>query len=271
MKVTKAVIPAAGIGARMRPITNAVPKELLPVGPLPMMQYAVAEAVAAGMAEIFVVIHREKKRLIEEFYSKSNWRELTIYHSESENKQVSLNWVHQENPLGVMDALDQVRGFIGNEPFAVLMPDNVFFGTEPCVSALLDCFKEYEQNLLGLIEVTEESARLFGNNGRVAGEFVSDDVFVISKLQDKGPGTFELAGLGKALRACGRCVFRSEFFREADMIDKKMLRENDEVPVLQKLVANGKMLGVLLKERLFDCGHWEGYWAANQYWINKRR
>ncbi|MFQ5640220.1 MAG: sugar phosphate nucleotidyltransferase [bacterium] len=254
MKVTKAVIPAAGMGTRMSPLTPAVPKELLPVGQLPMISYAISEAAAAGIDDIFIIIHKEKEA-IRQFCSQTLWH----------NENLHLQFVYQSNPLGVMDAIFRVRDAIQGEPFLLLMPDNVYFDATSSVENLLNVFEEYRQSVLALIEVKEETKELFSNSGNVDVREIKNDLFRITGLKDKTRDTFHLTRTASGLRACGRALLTGGFFDFADEIETDILQNKDEVPVLQKMVQHGKVLGVRLKGRLFDCGHWQGYGAANEF------
>ena len=264
MSVTRAVIPAAGLGTRLRPLTVAVPKELLPVGRLPMMQYAVSECVAAGLNEIVVVVHEQRKRAILEFYNQVDWRALCGTSPAVES--VNVHFVHQERPLGVMHAILLARARVEGEPFFLLMPDNVVFARQPVLPKLRRCFEESGGSVLGLIEVTPETAPFFGNAGRVEAQRLSGETYRVRSLQDKQPGTFEPGPGGRTLRAFGYSLLTPDFFSLADELGGDAQR-GDEVPTLQALIRNEQVFGVRVEGALFDCGHWPGYWAANRfYW-----
>ncbi|MFQ5603416.1 MAG: sugar phosphate nucleotidyltransferase [bacterium] len=273
LKVSKAVIPAAGLGLRMQPMSRIVPKELLPVGRLPMLHYALSEAVAAGATEIFIIVDENKKPWLVDFYAGAEWKNLLLYQSESEYNRrltnIEITFIEQKQMKGVYHAVTLSKKHIGSEPFLLLMPDNVYFGDSPISSALIKCFTEYKKNVIGLKEVKKQEAELFGNSGRITYRLLENGVYEILTLHDKSAGTFQTGNAECAIRACGRCVLGPDFFEEAEKISKERLQKHDEVPILQNLVRKKNMLGVLLKGQLFDCGHWKGYWAANQFWMQK--
>jgi len=258
--VKKTVIPAAGLGTRMRPLSIAVPKELLPVGNQPMMHYAVHEAVAAGVEDIFVVTNKRRKAAIERYYEESGWGNRVRGGTE-------IHFIEQPHPHGIVDAVMQAQPFLEQQPFFLLLPDNVFWGESPSTRQMLTRFQEYGETVLGLIEVNHDTAPLFGNCGAVTLEAIKENVFVVNELKDKMPGHFELGDAATAIRACGRFILRPDFFDEAAKFDSERLRQNGEVPIIQSLIAKRKVNGVLLKGRLFDCGNPDGYWKANEYWM----
>lgn len=275
MKVRKAVIPAAGLGTRMLPLTRCLPKELLPVGKLPMMQYAIEEAAATGVEELYIIINKERKKLTEDYFSNGNWHLSNFYDSkQNDGNHVSccqLIFLDQEESRGVADAIQISKKYIGTDPFFVLMPDNVFFGSEPSIAQLLRCFAEYNKNILGLIEVKKEEADFYGNSGKVELRPLNHNVYSIDHLGDKAPLARHFGEEARIIRCCGRYILRPEFFYEAEERKRDMSTELDDVPILQKLIKKNSVLGVILQGKLFDCGHWEGYWAANQYWNDSRR
>lgn len=270
MKVRKAVIPAAGLGTRMLPLTKYIPKELLPIGKLPMMQYAIEEAAAAGVEEIYIITNKNRKKLIEDYFSNESWQISSIYNSEEGERNVRrchLVFLEQEKLMGVADAIYLSKRYIGTDPFFVLMPDNVFLGREPSIVQLLRYFMEYNENILALIEVKKEEANLYSNSGKVEVKLLKENLYSIGRLMDKGPLTLHEAPM---IRYCGRYILGPEFFYEGEKIQRDVGGELDDVPILQELVKRKSVLGVILQGKLFDCGHWEGYWAANQYWNENR-
>lgn len=274
MKIKKAIIPAAGLGSRMLPLTNYLPKEILPIGNRPMIQFALEEALAAGADEIFIIINKKRKHILEDYFNNFTAQNSDHYSLELTLRNLSekcrLTFIDQEEPLGLVNAVQKVEAFIAEEPFFLLLPDNVYFGRPASTAQLLECFAEYKHNILGLIEVAKDRAGLFGNCGKVQVRNLKNNFFSITNLQNKAPGTFDLGGLDKALRSCGRYILGPEFFHEAEKMKKNGKPELDDVPILQNLIKKQKMLGVVLKGKLFDCGNWEGYWAANRYWIDNR-
>jgi UTP--glucose-1-phosphate uridylyltransferase len=166
--------------------------------------------------------------------------------------------------------MDKAREYLADEPFFLLMPDNVFYGeTSACVQ-LRDAFVQHPRNILGLTEITRETAEGFSDSGGVELEPLADRLFRVTGLLDKSRSALDLGATDRALRACGRYILTAEFFHEAQRIAPDQLTRMDEVPVLRRLVENGKVLGLALDGTLFECGNWQGYWAANGAWMRRK-
>lgn len=267
--IARAVIPAAGQGTRMQPLSCAVPKELLPVGDVPMIHYAVCEAIAAGVREIYVVINRRQKQPIEDFYRRSDWR-TGEWSGLTGADECDLLFLDQPNPLGIVDAVDKAKEYLADEPFFLLMPDDVFYAEIPACVQLRDAFLQQPRNLLGLTRVTRETAGTFSDSGGVELKPLEDRVFLVTALLDKSQATLELGTTDQALRVCGRYILTHEFFDEAANIAPDELARKDEIPVLRRLSAKERILGLALDGERFDCGNWQGYWAANRAWMHRR-
>lgn len=267
--ITKAVIPAAGQGTRMQPLSCAVPKELLPVGDAPMIHYAVCEAIAAGVREIYIVINRRQKQPIEDFYRRSDWR-TGEWSGLAGADECDLIFLDQPNPLGIVDAVDKAKDLLANEPFFLLMPDDVFYAKIPACIQLRDAFAIHSRNLLGLTRISRETAGTFSDSGGVELKPVEGKVFLVTGLLDKSQATLELGTADQALRVCGRYILTREFFDEAAKIAPDELARKDEIPVLRKLLAQERVLGLVFDGERFDCGNWPGYWAANRAWMRRR-
>lgn len=259
----------------MLPLTKAVPKELLPVGNKPMIQYAVAEAVAAGVEELIIVVNPKKKASFEAYFTGQDNQikggdEQGLRELQKLVNGCRISLVEQSMPHGLLDAIRRAESLLHDEPFLLLQPDNVYFGRNLPSFQLINCFEEYSENVMALFRVAANEARYFGNCGQVRCEPISDRVNQITWLQDKGMGSFATRGAEAVLRVCGRYLLTRDFFRAAGEVSVPADQELDDVPVLQKLIQKNKMLGVCLTGKLFDCGHWEGYWAANKYWVEHR-
>lgn len=270
-----AVIPAAGMGTRMLPLTRAVPKELLPIGNLPMLHYAICEALSAGVTDVFVIINKERKPAIEHFYQRigqeSDGTTLPFGITMPMLQQSNLVFLHQPRALGIVDAVAKSKKYIGQAPFFLLMPDNILWGEQSACSQLQVAFREYGLSVLGLVEVTPATAPLFSNSGHVTLKEIREDVFYVIALQDKSRESFQLAGQQTVLRSCGRTILTAEFFDLAQRFSQDELSRKDEVPILQALEQGKRLLGKRLHGDLFDCGNWRGYWAANKFWMQKQQ
>ena len=158
MKVRKAIIPAAGLGTRFLPATKAQPKEMLPIVDKPTIQYIIEEAVEAGIQDIIIVTGRNK-RSIEDHFDRSIELELELEKGKKQEmldmvKEISemanIHYIRQKEPRGLGHAILAARHFIGNEPFAVLLGDDVVVSKQPCLGQMLDVFREYQTSILGV-------------------------------------------------------------------------------------------------------------------------
>lgn len=170
-KIKKAVIPAAGLGTRFLPATKAQPKEMLPIVDKPTIQYIIEEAVASGIEEILIITGRNKK-CIEDHFDKSVELELELEKSGKQemlklareiSDMVDIHYIRQKEPKGLGHAISCAKTFVGNEPFAVLLGDDLVYNDEkPCLKQLIDCYNEYNTSILGVQTVDEKDVDKYG-------------------------------------------------------------------------------------------------------------
>jgi UTP--glucose-1-phosphate uridylyltransferase len=170
MKVKKAIIPAAGLGTRFLPATKAQPKEMLPIVDKPTIQYIIEEAVASGIEDIIIVSGRGK-RAIEDHFDKSYELEETLSKKEkwdvlAEVQQISelanIHYIRQKEPKGLGHAIYCARRFIGNEPFAVMLGDDIVTSEAPCLGQLIEKFDQYDASIIGVQEVPDQDVSKYG-------------------------------------------------------------------------------------------------------------
>lgn len=264
----KAVIPAAGMGTRMQPATLAVPKELLPVGREPMLLRALREVSEAGIVHVAIIIN-QKDDLTERFLSSVSLPAEFIWESAKEVKrllmELDITLIVQPIPRGLGEALGRARYFVGDEPFAVLLPDNVFFGERGPLSQLIPVFQSYGQHVTGLIRVSAEDAPSFGNCGAVRVEVLGNDEYRVLQIGDKQPGYFSLEAGRTAIRWYARHIFMPSFFDYLDRYGVETDDEIDDVPVLKALAAEEGIIGKLLEGRGFDVGNERGMISAQRF------
>ncbi|SDW53484.1 UDP-glucose pyrophosphorylase [Marinococcus luteus] len=188
MKVRKAIIPAAGLGTRFLPATKAQPKEMLPIVDKPTIQYIVEEAIAAGIEDIIIVSGRGK-RAIEDHFDVSYELEQTL---EKKNKtkqleevqQISnmanIHYIRQKEPKGLGHAIWCAHRFIGDEPFAVLLGDDIVHSDEPCMKQLTDIFDKYQSSVVGVQQVPDQDVSKYG---------------IIDPKSEEEPGVHKVQGL----------------------------------------------------------------------------
>lgn len=180
-KITKAIIPAAGLGTRFLPATKAMPKEMLPILDKPTIQYIVEEAAKAGIEDIIIVTGKHK-RAIEDHFDNQKELEITLENSRKtellEKVQFSTNlanifYVRQKEQKGLGHAILTAKQFIGNEPFAVLLGDDIVESDDPAIKQLMDVYEQTEKSVIGVQEVRPEETHRYGiidpvsQNGRL--------------------------------------------------------------------------------------------------------
>ena len=192
MKIRKAVIPAAGFGTRFLPATKSQPKEMLPVIDKPLIQYCVEEAVQAGIENIAVITSRGKSSL-EDYFDQSP--ELEQFLEEKKkldfleevrriSKLAEFVFIRQKQALGLGHAILMAENYIGQEPFAVLLPDDIFDSKVPCIKQLIDVYDEYQASTIVLGRTDPEGTKMYGI---VKPKKVTEKVFQIEDLVEK-PG-----------------------------------------------------------------------------------
>ncbi|AIS59502.1 UTP--glucose-1-phosphate uridylyltransferase GalU [Listeria seeligeri] len=169
MKVKKAVIPAAGLGTRFLPATKAMPKEILPIVDKPTIQYIVEEAVESGIEDILIVTGKGKRAIEDHFDSvpelESNLREknkLELLHLIEETTNINLHFIRQSKPKGLGDAILQARGFVGNEPFIVMLGDDIVQAKTPCAKQLIQQYEKTHSSIIGVQTVPHEDTYRYG-------------------------------------------------------------------------------------------------------------
>lgn len=259
INITKAVIPAAGLGKRMLTVSDMVPKEMLTLGDRCMIEYSIKEAVESGITKILIIINKNKNILRDYLLEK-----LTKSWKEGSYAGLELNFIYQDEPRGVADAYLLAKDFVENEPFAVLVPDNITIARTPITLQLIDAFKQYKKDLIGVIRVSRENASLFGNCGGIEYNTLKDNVLEITKLNDKGRGLFSAAGDKEVLRGVARYIVTGKFFNCIEHIKKETAGELDDVPAFQKMIKDGGLLGVIVEGEVFDAGQPPGYYKADE-------
>ena len=190
MVIRKAVIPVAGLGTRFLPATKAQPKEMLPIVDKPVIQYIVEEAVAAGIKQIIFVTGRHK-RAIEDHFDRNLELERALEEKGKEellklvreiSDLVDIVYVRQKEPLGLGHAILTAEPAVGNEPFAVLLGDDIMVSDPPAIRQLIDVFDKYHCSVLGIQEVPQEDVNKYGI---VAGKEIEKGVYKVDTLVEK--------------------------------------------------------------------------------------
>lgn len=271
MKIRKAVIPAAGLGTRFLPATKAQPKEMLPIVDKPTIQFIIEEAIASGIEDILIVTGRGK-RAIEDHFDKSYELEDILRGKNEEDllelvqdisNMANLNYVRQKEPRGLGHAIYCARSFIDNEPFAVMLGDDIVDSEIPCLKQLIDVYQKYNTTILGVQHVPEQDVSKYGI---VKALQLEDRVFEVSDLvekpdRDKAPSNIAILG---------RYIISPEIF---DHLENAVPGKGGEIQLtdaLKKLLASGSMYAYDFVGKRYDVGNKLGFLEATVEYALKR-
>ncbi|QDP41263.1 UTP--glucose-1-phosphate uridylyltransferase GalU [Radiobacillus deserti] len=204
MKIRKAIIPAAGLGTRFLPATKAMPKEMLPVIDKPTIQYIVEEAIESGIEDLIIVTGKGKRAIEDHFdhafelednlYKKGK---LDLLEQITQTAKVDIHYIRQKEPKGLGHAIWCARKFIGDEPFAVLLGDDIVQAETPCLKQLIDEYETNESSIIGIKEVSDEETKRYGI---IAPESQTNRTYKIKHLVEKpleGTAPSRLAIMGR--------------------------------------------------------------------------
>jgi len=269
-RIRKAVIPAAGFGTRFLPATKAQPKEMLPIVDKPAIQYIVEEAVQSGIEEILIITGRNK-RAIEDHFDRSIELELTLREQGKydllrlieETSDVPIHYYRQKEARGLGHAVLCARHFVGNEPFAVLLGDDIIDATVPCLRQLMYIYEEYGGTVLGVQSVDQEKVSSYGIVKPVA---VKKNVWQVVDLIEK-PMVSESPS---RLAVLGRYIITPEIF---DLLESTVPGRGGEIQLtdaLKKLAAKQSVYAYNFEGRRYDVGDKQGFLEANIEFALKR-
>ena len=264
MKVRKAVIPAAGLGTRFLPATKSQPKEMLPIVDKPTIQYIIEEAAAAGVEDIIVVTGRNK-RSIEDHFDRSIELEMEL---ERTGKQqllqmvkaipeiANIHFIRQKQPLGLGHAVLTASHFIGNEPFAVLLGDDVVVSRKPVLQQMVEIFREYKTSILGVQEVSEDVVHKYGI---VDCRPVDDGIFKVKDLVEKPARE----AAPSRIAILGRYILTPAIFSYLETQEPGAGGEIQLTDGLKRLAKDEAMYAYIFKGHRYDVGTKIGFLQAN--------
>ncbi|MFF5505922.1 UTP--glucose-1-phosphate uridylyltransferase GalU [Streptomyces roseolus] len=263
--ITKAVIPAAGLGTRFLPVTKATPKEMLPVVDKPAIQYVVEEAVAAGMADILMVTGRNK-RALEDHFDRNHELEEALARRGDQDKLDSvcasteladIHYVRQRDPLGLGHAVLCAAPHVGDEAFAVLLADDLIDPRDPLLARMTEVRERHGGSVVALMEVGPDRIHQYGCAAvqRLAG---SDGVRITDLVEKPAPGTAP-----SNLAVIGRYLLDPEIFEELRRTRPGRGGEIQLTDALRGLVERGRPVhGVVFGGRRYDTGDRAEYLQA---------
>ena len=271
-KIRKAIIPAAGLGTRFLPATKAQPKEMLPIVDKPTLQYIIEECVASGIEEILIITGRNKKS-IEDHFDRSVELEMEL---EKAGKQemlemvreisdmVNVHFIRQKQPRGLGHAILCAKTFVGDEPFAVLLGDDVVYNDQkPCLKQLIDCYGEYKTSVLGVQTVDPQDVNKYGI---VGGLHIEDRVYKVKELVEK-PSVEEAPSNVAIL---GRYIITPKIFEILENTAPGKGNEIQLTDALLKLIEHEAMYAYDFEGRRYDVGDKLGFLQATvEYALRK--
>ncbi|HAF14433.1 MAG TPA: UTP--glucose-1-phosphate uridylyltransferase [Blastocatellia bacterium] len=262
-KVRKAVFPAAGLGTRFLPATKASPKEMLPLVDKPLIQYVVEEAVASGIESVIIVTGRGKSAIEDHFdvsfelekllEDRGKEQELKAMRAISEMARVS--YVRQREALGLGHAVLQARDLIGNEPFAVMLSDDIIDSETPALKQLLDVYEKYDAPILGMMQVAGEAISRFGV---IDADEVEDGVYKIKDMVEKPP----VSEAPSDLAIIGRYVLTPDIFDAIEQTSPGAIGEIQITDAMRSLLKKRPFYAVRFKGKRYDAGDKLGFLIA---------
>jgi UTP--glucose-1-phosphate uridylyltransferase len=271
MRIRKAVLPAAGLGTRFLPATKAQPKEMLPLVDKPLIQYVVEEAVAAGIENIIIVTGRGKSAIEDHFDvsyelerfldERGKAEELAIVRGISELIHVS--YVRQKEALGLGHAVAVAEQLVGDEPFAVLLGDDLIEADVPCIKQMIAVYEELQAPVLAVQRVPPEEIASYGV---IAGQRVNERLYRVTDMVEKPPR--EKAPSDLAI--IGRYLLTPAIFTHLARTERDAKGEIQLTNGLGSLLSDGPVYGLEFRGRRHDCGNKLGFLKATVEYALKR-
>ncbi|WP_230782422.1 UTP--glucose-1-phosphate uridylyltransferase GalU [Sphingomonas sp. Leaf37] len=262
-RIRKAVFPVAGLGTRFLPATKAMPKEMLTVVDKPLIQYAVEEALEAGIEQIIFVTGRGKGALEDHFdisYELENTmrargKSLTVLDG-IRQKPGSPVYVRQQEPLGLGHAVWCARAIVGNEPFAVLLPDELMVGKPGFIAQMVEAYNQVGGNIVGALEVPDSETDKYGiiSPGAVDGRLTEVTALVEKPKQGSAPSNLMIPG---------RYILQPEVMRVLERQEKGAGGEIQLTDAMAQLIGQQPFHGFTFDGQRYDCGDKAGYIQAN--------
>ena len=269
--IKKAIIPAAGLGTRFLPATKAQAKEMLPIVDKPTLQYIIEEAIESGIEEILIVTGRNKKS-IEDHFDRSVELELELEQKgktamlemvQDISNMVNIHYIRQKEPKGLGHAIHCAKSFIGDEPFAVLLGDDIVDASTPCLKQMIDAYDEYKTTVLGVQEVARENVDKYGI---LDVKHIEDRVYKVKDMVEK-PSVEEAPS---NIAILGRYIITPEIF---NILENQAPGKGGEIQLtdaLQTLATKEAIYAYNFEGRRYDVGDKLGFLEATVDFALKR-
>lgn len=272
MKIKKAIIPAAGLGTRFLPATKSIPKEMLPIVDKPTIQYIVEEIIASGIEDLLIITGRNKGT-IEEYFDRSielennlekNNKEELLEEIRKISKMINIHTVRQKDPKGLGHAVYCAKSFVGNEPFAVLLGDDIVDSKVPCLKQMIDMYELYNSSILGVQQVAWENVNKYGI---VSGDKISDRIYTVNDLIEKP----DRENAPTNIAILGRYIITPEIFNILENTKSGVGGEIQLTDGLKELAKIQNMYAYIFEGRRYDVGSKIGFLEATVDFALKRQ
>lgn len=269
--IKKAVLPVAGLGTRFLPASKAIPKEMLPIIDKPLVQYAVEEAVREGINEIIFVTspekfsiknHFKKNKKIESTLIKSGKQEIAEKINNKIFSKVKFYYINQENQNGLGDAILHAESIVGKNPFAVMLPDDLFFSEKSCLQQLIEIFSEKKSSVIAVNQIDKENIHKYGV---IKPDKISESIMKIDDIIEK-PNADEAPS---DLAVCGRYIFNPLIFEYIRKTPKGSGGEIQLTDAIDLMLKKEKVYAYEFEGKRYDCGSKLGFLEATvDYGLN---
>ena len=263
--IKKAILPVAGLGTRFLPATKAIPKEMLPIVDKPLIQYAVEEAIEVGINEIIFITspdkfsiknHFKKNKNLESQLKKSNKIEILDKLNSSIFSKVKFYYINQYDQKGLGHAILQAESIIKKSPFAVLLPDDLFISSKPCLGQLIDIYNNKKSSVISVNRINKANIHKYGVIKK------GDEVDGIIKIDDivEKPSSNEAPS---DLAVCGRYILNGSIFEHLKVTEQDRTGEIQLTDAIQSLLSEEEIFASIFDGKKYDCGSKEGFIHAN--------
>ena len=263
MRIKKAVIPAAGLGVRFLPATKAIPKEMIPIVDKPTIQYIIEEAVSSGIEDILIITSRHKKAIEDHFdrfvsledHLRGKGKHDLLRIVEETGGIAEIHYVRQGIPRGLGHAIYCARRFVGSEPFAVLLGDDIVRSQVPCLKQMIDLYEEVQTTVIGVKEVSQAEVSKYGI---LDAELVKENIYRVRDLVEKPAPE----AAPSRLAIMGRYIIEPEVFNILFCTEPGAGDEIQLTDALKELARQKNMYGLVFEGQRYDVGDKLGYLKA---------
>ena len=262
--IKKAVLPVAGFGTRFLPATKAIPKEMLPIIDKPLVQYAVEEALNIGIEEIIFITsptkysikkHFDKSQILEELLISSGKQEYVKKLNPDIFKSIKFHYVIQEEQNGLGHAISLAKHLIEDEPFAILLPDDLFFSKDSCLNQLKREYIKTNSSVIAVNEIDEDNIHKYGviQPGSIEKNLIEVKGIVEKPIANEAPSN---------IAVCGRYILNSSIFNYLDEVNPDKSGEIQLTDAIKLMLEKEKVIACIYQGEKFDCGSKLGFVEA---------